>query len=297
MELQNQIEYQLFRGLLGLMRGCSPAAVADMLGLLGVWTGQVLRYRRRVVRRQLTMVFPEMSETRQIQLAHQIYDHLGRTVGEAFGQGLLALADRVGAETDWSPLDAALASGRGVIAATGHIGNFELGGVVLANRYPLLDVIKPQRNPLFDGIINEIRAQRGILTVPMDRSGPVVVRHLRKGGLVTLLLDQDAGPDGLEVDFLGHPASTWPGAARLSIRTGCPVVPLAILRQTDGTHRLLISEPLFPEDLGDTAADVQIYLQRISHGVEGFIRDHPAQWFWVHRRWKGGSAWKVHENV
>lgn len=292
MDIQNQLEYQLFRGLLGLLELCPPAASADLLGRLGVWTGQAVRYRRQVVLRQLGMVFPDKSAVQLALLADQIYDHLGRTVAEAFSPGLEAKADQIAAETDWGPLDKAMAAGRGVIAATGHIGNFELGGVVLAQRYRLLDVIKPQRNHLFDGIINDLRAKRGILTVPMDQSGPAVVRHLRGGGLVTLLLDQDAGSEGLEVDFLGHPASTWPGAARLSIRTGCPVVPMAILRRKDGTHRLSLKDPLFPGDLVDAGAEVQEYLQRISRCVEGFIRENPAQWFWVHRRWKSGSAWR-----
>lgn len=268
----------------------SESAVADLFGRLGVWLGQVPRYRRQVVIHNLAMVFPRGQAAELEQLADDVYEHLGRTVAEVFATDLSATARKVEADPGWAAVDQALAQGRGAIVATGHIGNFELGGVTLARRYRLLDVVKSQRNPLFDHYINALRASRGILTVPMDKSGPRVLRHLRSGGLVSLLLDQDAGNDGLTVDFLGSPASTWPGAARLSIRTGCPVIPMAILRQGDGNHRLAISEPLWPGSRSDCPEDVQEYLQLISRAVEEFILDHPEQWFWVHRRWKSNPA-------
>jgi len=87
-------------------------------------------------------------------------------------------------------------------------------------------------------------------------------------------MDQDAGKTGFLTDFLGHPASTWPGAAKISIRTGCPVVPIAILRNLDRT---------------DTEEDIKIFTGLISAAVESFIWERPEQWFWVHRRWKGAA--------
>ncbi len=282
MDYKNRAEFLLFRLLLQLLRHSSPDAASDLLGRLGVWLGSVPRYRRRVVLQQLGMVFPGVPEQDLNVLADRVYEHLGRTVAEAFGPGVDSLAAAVEVEPDWRPLDDALARGRGVIVATGHIGNFELGGLLLASRYRLLDVVKSQRNSLFDRFINDLRARRGILTVPMESSGPVVLRHLRAGGVVSLLLDQDAGAEGLEVDFLGHKASTWPGVARLSMRTGCPVVPMAILRQGRGRHRLVISDSLDP----GAGMTVQGFLQEISRAVEAFIRENPEQWFWVHRRWK-----------
>lgn len=293
MKSQDRLEFALFRGLAELMRFGSAPASADLLAMLGIWTGRILCYRRRVVLRQLAMVYPDMGEEERARLADRIYQHLGRSVAEILDEraGLDLASVRI--DPGWEPLDAALGRGRGAIVATGHIGNFELGGAVLAGRYRLLDVVKPQRNRLFDDFINERRRRRGILTVAMDRSGPRVLKHLRAGGVVSLLLDQDAGSGGVPVDFMGHAASTWPGVARLSLRTGAPVVPMALLRQTDHSHRLMIREPLFPAAGQETSGEIRDYLQRISLAVEGLVREHPEQWLWVHRRWKSTANSEV----
>ena len=132
----------------------------------------------------------------------------------------------------------------------------------------------------------------------MEHSGRAALDHLRSGGLVTLLLDQDAGKTGFVTDFLGKEASTWPGAARISIRTGCPVVPVAILRNDDSTHTLHLGEVLEPAGLTDSDRDIRDFTSRISAAVEGFILARPEQWFWVHRRWKGAEeARRVHESI
>ena len=107
-----------------------------------------------------------------------------------------------------------------------------------------------------------------------------------------MLGDQDAGREGVLTDFLGLPASTWPGAARLALRTGCPVVPVAILRSPDGDHVLHIGEPIDAIGLTTAEKDIAIFTSRISVAVERFIWEQPDQWFWVHRRWNGAAEAK-----
>lgn len=286
MTSKDHLEYFLYRGLKHAASLAAPRALATGLEQLGLALGQVGCWRRKTVLNNLTRVFPEMSPERVRQLADRVYRHLGRSVGEFLAADFGNHPSTISVDPGWETLDEALARGRGAIIATGHIGNFELGGVILAGRYRLLDVVKRQRNPLFDAAINEERARRGIRTVAMDDSGPAVLRHLKTGGVVSLLLDQDAGKAGMVVDWLGQPAATWPGAARLSIRTGCPVVPMALLRERAGQHRLSIGPVLWPEGLTDTPECVKLYLQRISNEVGEFVINNPEQWFWVHRRWK-----------
>lgn len=286
MKFGNHLEYFLFRALVAGLQGLGADRSARLLGQLGPLVARLPGCRRQVVLDQLAMVYPEWAPQDRERLAGAVYRHLGSTVGEVFGGRPAGPLPPVEVEPGWAQLDAAVARGRGVIVATGHIGNFELGGAVLAARYTLLDVVKPQRNRFFDDFLKDLRARRGILTVPMDGSGPALVRHLRRGGVVSLLLDQDAGAEGIQVDFLGHPAATWPGAARLSLATGCPVAPMALVRRPDRSHRLLMGPLLQPHGQADAPADVAAYLQRISLSVEELIREHPEQWFWVHRRWK-----------
>jgi KDO2-lipid IV(A) lauroyltransferase len=287
MELKSNLEYAFFRGTIAVLRSLPYRWTTRLLRQAARVVGPIGGVRREVVRTQLHAVYPDLSPEELAGLTARVYDHLGLTTAEVFCAEAGALFESVSVVPGWDELDRALTEGRGAIAATGHIGNFELGGRVLAQRYPLLDVVKTQRNAPFDRHLQEYRLQFGIRTVPVERSGRAVLAHLKGGGLVTLLVDQDAGKTGFVTDFLGLPASTWPGAAKISIRTGCPVIPVAILRNDDHTHTLHIGEALLPQGMKDTEADIREFSGRISAAVEQFIWDRPEQWFWVHRRWKG----------
>lgn len=289
MDFKSHGEYALFRTALFCLRPLPYRWSAALLRRTARVVGPLLGGRREVVTTQLGAVFPDLPAPELAGLASRVYDHLGLTVAEVLCAEPEALANTVDIAPGWDVLDRALARGRGAIAVTGHIGNFELGGRVLARRYPLLDVVKTQRNAPFDRFLQEQRLRFGIRTVPVERSGRAVLAHLRGGGLVTLLVDQDAGKTGFVTDFLGLPASTWPGAAKISIRTGCSVIPVAILRNDDRTHTLYLGEALEPQGLTDRDKDIREFTGRISAAVERFIWDRPEQWFWVHRRWKGAA--------
>jgi len=297
MKWNDKAEYLIFR-----------AAVGSLAVLPADWAGAVCRgvgralgagpgYRRALVTRQLATVFPAFTSGQIDSLTAAVYVHLGQTVAETFCTAPERLLDQVEIAPGWSVLDGAMATGRGVLVVTAHLGNFELGGRILATRYPVLDVVKPMRNPLFDRFLRQARARHGITTVPMDESGRAVLSHLRQGGLVTLLIDQDAGGEGVRTNFLGRPASTWPGAARLAVRTGCPLVPVAILRQADGHHVLHIGEAVDPEGATADPADIATLTARISAAVESFIYQQPEQWFWVHRRWKGAAEARKYDET
>ena len=289
MDFQSQSEYALFRLIHFGLRPLPLTWTTNFLRLTARMAGCFPGVRRQVVFRQLRNVFPAADSRELAGMAGKVYDHLGVTAAEVLFADPDALARTVTVEPGWDVLEQALAKGGGALAVTGHIGNFELGGRVLAGRFPLLDVVKTQRNAPFDRYLQAQRLKFGIRTVPVERSGRAVLAHLRAGGLVTLLVDQDAGKTGVLTDFLGHPASTWPGAARISIRTGCPVVPIAILRNDDRSHTLHVGKAMSPRGMTDTEEDIKEFTGLISKAVERFIWDRPEQWFWVHRRWKGAA--------
>jgi KDO2-lipid IV(A) lauroyltransferase len=253
---------------------------------LGRVAGDGLRIRRRTVDRQLAACFPQLSPGERARLARGVYRHLALSLAEILGDDPQARPSAVRVAPDWSPLEAALAGGRGAIVASAHLGNFELGGRVLAARYRLLDVVKPMRNRRFGDWLERERGRHGIGTVTVDGAAPAVLAHLRGGGVVSLLLDQDAGAGGVRLPFLGREASAWPGAARFSLQTGCPVVPMGILREPDGGHVLHIGAVLRPGGRTADEAGIRTYAAEISAAVESYVRLAPEQWFWVHRRWK-----------
>ncbi|MCB1184974.1 hypothetical protein KDM41_16220 [bacterium] len=285
----DHMEYGAFRLLTGALAGLPTRWTRAAGRGVGRLAGDGLRVRRRVVDEQLSAVLPELPPQRRVALRRAVYAHLGETLVETFCLSPAQALGEVRVVPGWGELDEAVADGRGVIVVTAHLGNFELGGRVLARRFPVLDVIKPMRNPLFDRHLERLRARFGIATVPMDHAGRTVLAHLRRGGVVTLLVDQDAGAAGLRTPFLGRPASTWPGAARLALRTGAPLVPVAIVRGDDGGHVLHIGRRIAPPAGPADAAAVAALTARISAAVETFISRDPGQWFWVHRRWKGAE--------
>lgn len=244
-------------------------------------------WRAEVARRQMAAAFPERGTADIEALLAGMYRHLADTVSETFiERGSPPLKIAPGGE---DPLGQALQSGKGLILASLHLGNFELCGRVIAARCDLLDVVKPQRNRVFDRHLDAMRHRHGIATVPMDRSGPAILGHLSKGGVVSLLLDQDAGDKGVVVDFLGRPASTWPGAARLSLQTGCPVLPVCLVRGERGEHELVWGPLLDPAQLPAAMRNPTDFTALITDQLEVFVRRRPQQWFWVHRRWKGAA--------
>lgn len=265
-------------------RGLPPRArrlVAASLAWLG---GDVLRLRRATVERQLAASFPGLDAGDRSRLARDVYRHLALTAVEvAAGPGR---EPPVRLEPGWEPLEAALADGRGAIVAAAHFGNFELGGRVLARRFRLLDVVKPLHNRRVDRWLQRERERHGIGTVTVDGAASAVLAHLRAGGVVSLLLDQDARAGGVRIPFLGREAAAWPGAARFSLQVGCPVVPMGIIRQPDGSHVLHVGAPLRPAGRAADEEGIRVYAAEISGAVERIVRLAPAQWFWVHRRWK-----------
>ncbi|MBU2500954.1 lysophospholipid acyltransferase family protein [bacterium] len=293
MHIPDLAEYALFRGLttsLGILPGSVSLAGLRAAGRLVRRRGW---FRAELARVQVAAAFPDWEPERIDATVKGMFDHLALMAEEVWGRDRKEVLTRCRVPRGWDPLEEGLASGRGLILASAHLGNFEWCGRLIASRHRLLDVVKPQRNRWFDRDLDRMRRAAGIDTVPVDGAGPAVMRRLKQGGVVSLLLDQDAGAAGVRTRFFGRPASTWPGAARLSLQLDCPVLPVCLIRLPDRGHELVWGAPLDPRDLPATAAHPAAYTQLISDSLEAFIRLHPEQWFWVHRRWKGADEAQV----
>jgi KDO2-lipid IV(A) lauroyltransferase len=183
-------------------------------------------------------------------------------------------------------MEEALSRGRGVILSIGHLGNWELAGMYLCDRFQTLNsVYRPLDYPPLDRLVLRIRNAAGMTMVPRDRALPHVIRVLKRKGVAALLTDQDAKGDGVFVDFFGRPASTLPTPAALSTRFGTPIVPVNIYRE-GARLRIEFDPPIWPEAYAAEADPQRAITQEVVKRLEGFIRLHPEQWFWLHRRWK-----------
>lgn len=182
----------------------------------------------------------------------------------------------------------ALARGRGVVFLTAHVGNWEwLGASLAMDGFPMTSVIKRQPNDQHTRLLNEYRERVGIEIFARGTTELVgAARALKKGKILGFLADQDAGPNGLFVDFFGKPASTPLGPAVFAKKFKAPVIPAFIVHKDDGSgHRVLIYPPLEYEDTGDEQGDQRRLTVRMTRLLEEVIREHPHEWMWFQKRW------------
>jgi Kdo2-lipid IVA lauroyltransferase/acyltransferase len=179
--------------------------------------------------------------------------------------------------------------GRGVIFITGHIGNWEIGAASLAKHYhPTVILATPIYDPHLEEVMVRIRRTHMIETIVRGQSNALrrLLATLREGGVVVLAIDQDTRVDGVFVPFFGRDAYTPAGPVTLALRTGAAVVIGFSLRQSDGSHKVILQAPLDLIRSGDNKADIQANTARFTGVIEQFIRDYPEQWIWMHERWK-----------
>lgn len=282
-------------GAAGRGAGRLPAGLADRLGgALGAVAHTLLRGRRRIVLANLELALGrELDPARRAAVARAHFHHLGLTALEAcrlFFGAAAPLLERVRVE-GLEHLHAALGHGRGVLYLTAHLGNWELLAAAHAvTGVGLSVVVRPLDNPRLEALLARGRARGGVGLIPKRRALRPVMNVLARGGCVGILLDQDAGPDGVFVPYFGHPASTSRSLAVLALKTGAPVVPAFIRRLADGGHRVTLEAMVPLARTGDRGHDVAAATAAFTAVIERHVRAQPEQWFWVHRRWKTRPA-------
>jgi KDO2-lipid IV(A) lauroyltransferase len=203
----------------------------------------------------------------------------GRPVEE-----LLALADIEGLEH----MTAAVARGRGVVSPLAHLGNWEFQGVTTAPLIgPSAVVARPLDNPALDRRLVSFRASTGNIVIYKRRALSQVLKNLHEGRVVGIVVDQNVqAKDGIFVQFFGRPAATTTVAAALALKTGCPIVPARCVLRGNGRYRRVYGPPVEWSSSGRRGDDVGRLTQDIASIIEGWIRETPEQWLWLHRRWK-----------
>ena len=244
--------------------------------------GPLAGYHRRALD-NLALVFPDRPAAERAAIASAALDNAGRTVIENYSPRDLARALRDTAPTGpgVAALEAARRDGRPILFVTGHYGNHEAPRQVLTRLgYSIGGLYKPMKNPYFNA--HYIRTMTR-MSGPVFPKGPQgtrgLLRHLRGGGMATLLFDVH-DRDGEVLPFLGHPARTATSAAALALRCDAVLIPYYGVRAPDGLG--LVVELDAP-----VAHDDPVRMTRaVTRTLEARIHRDPGQWFWVHRRWK-----------
>lgn len=181
----------------------------------------------------------------------------------------------------------ALAQGHGVVVLTGHLGTWEwLSAAFTLNGLPVTAIAKLQPNQEYSRALDDLRATIHVEIFNRGTSELLSAgRALKKGKILGFLADQDAGPGGAFIDFLGKTASTPMGPAVFSKKFNSPVLPAFIIRQPNGRHLVKIFEVLKFEDTGDTDGDLFRFTEKMTRILEKMIRENPTQWIWFQKRW------------
>ncbi len=184
-------------------------------------------------------------------------------------------------------LDEALAQGKGVAVLSAHMGNWEwLGAGLSMYGFPVASIVKSQPNDQHNRIINEYRQLVGIEMFTRGTTDLVAAaKALKNGRVLGFFSDQDAGKNGVFIEFLGKMASTPVGLAVFARRLAVPVVPAFIVRRPEGGHRIIVKPPLSFTFSGDDAADDYNFTVQATRLIEDMIRQYPDEWLWFQKRW------------
>ena len=255
----------------------------------------LLPLRRAIVLGNLRRVYGDtLSEADIVALAQAHYAHLWRLAGEFLKFRWLSMAQK-SALVRVENIDAFIAAfrrGKGLLVLTGHFGNWEVATIAGIANYPevrgrfhfVRRAIKPR---WLDALVMRRFEKGGFGVIGKRGSLDRILDRLAAGDVIVFPFDQHAGPpDGIEVDFFGHPAWTFKSLALLALASDAEVLPAASWRKPDGRHVLRFEEALPLLAAPDAGAEIRRNTRAYNAALERLILRHPEQWYWVHRRWK-----------
>lgn len=284
-KLRDRLLNAVLRGLVQLFRLTTWGGAQSIGALIGRLGWSVAGRERRRVLTHLAIAFPELSDEERRQLGRESLRQQGISLGECLyllTRDCKAVARRVRVE-GWEVVERVQNQGRPLLILTGHCGNWELLAAVINCRGLDMSVVARELDEEgFQRLLLALRSRFGTNTILRGSSGAArnLLRVLREGGALGMLIDQDTQVDGVWVPFFGRPAYTPVAAAQLSRRHDTAVIPAFIERQADGKHRARFQEPLSLPD------DVEAATSLMHSRIEEQIRRVPAQWVWMHRRWR-----------
>lgn len=274
----------LFYGLFRIM----PVAVASAAGGFIMSRIGPRMGASRTARRNLLRAFPEKTEAEREEIVRGMWDNLGRVVAEY--PHLRGISSRIEIENkdvfDLMRPQGADGKTRPAIFFGGHLANWEVSGVFASRLGIKIHVV--YRKPNNPGVERLLRYARGGHDVGHIAKGVQGAREmfnvLRKGEALGILMDQKL-TEGIPVPFFGFPAMTATAIAQFAFKFNCPVIPAQVQRLPGARFRLRLHPPLGIPHTDDRDADTLAMLTDINQHLEQWIRERPAEWLWLHRRW------------
>ena len=260
------------------------------------WLGSFMyavdrRHRQRALT-NLARSFPDMPEPRRRVLAERSMQQLFMLFVEVlFTTRLVRLdtwADHVELTDFRDVLALLMKRHQGLIMLTGHYGNWEILGYVLAVLgFETTSIARPLDNPYVNEWLLGVRQRMGQRIVDKKGATADVTKALEAGGAIGIIADQNAGTKGIFVDFFGRKAATYKSIGLLAMQYNVPVV-IGYARRSQDQFRFTVGaqDIIYPADWADQDDPLRYITQRYTRAIEDFVRADPGQYLWVHRRWK-----------
>ena len=282
-------------GLLRAARAFDPDRMGDLFSRVARMIGPLLR-EQKIGRANLSAAFPEKSPEEIEAILAGVWDNLGR-VGAEFAhidhiwdyveadpdpKGRIEIAPEVHERFHALRLDS-----KPALIFASHLANWELPALAaVAHGLDAAILYRRPNSASADRAIQKMRQVRMGTLIPAGRDAPLrLAQALQKGQHVAMLVDQYL-TSGVEVTFFGRKTRANPTLARLLRQVECPVHGTRIIRLPGNRFRAEVTEEIPPVRDADGKIDVQGTTQAITNVVEGWIREHPEQWLWLHRRWR-----------
>jgi KDO2-lipid IV(A) lauroyltransferase len=291
-DLLDRLQYLGVR-IVSMMMQCWPVnANLRAAKRLGDLLYRVDRKHRDRALANLRRSFPELPERQREALARRSMQELFMFFVEMFFTTRLIRIDSwaryIVLENFQKPLDLMLKREGGLIMLTGHYGNFEILGYLLATLgFPTSSVARPLDNPYLSDFVFGVRERQGQRIIAKKGATGDVVDVIEGGGTVAFVADQNAGSKGIFVDFFGRKASTYKSIGLLAMQYNIPVV-IGYSRRLDDQFKFAIGaqDIIFPDDWKAQNDPLRYITQRYTRALEDMVRQDPGQYWWVHRRWK-----------
>ena len=283
--------YALLKGMIFVSNLMPRVGWLKLCGALGRFSSFFTAQSYKRVVTHLTMVYGKEKSPQEIKkLAKKVFEMLGKNAGEVirgFKITTLEAYEKFRVVNGMEYIEKAHQKGKGVIFLTGHLGPFEFTATETSFRgYKPLIVGTRMKDEKLNELLTEQRNKLGATAVERGKDTVKLVKNLKSGGTMIILIDQDTKVKSRFVNFLGYPCATPIGATIMAMKTGAAVVPIFTHLRDD--YKLEIN--CYPEIemivTGNEEADLITNTQKLSDATEREIRKYPEQWVWMHERWK-----------
>jgi KDO2-lipid IV(A) lauroyltransferase len=268
-----------------------PVGAASGFGGWLLKTFGPLTRTHQTARKNLLIAFPDMSEPTLQRMLKAQWENTGRVFAEFPIMDRLTPSSGRVEMINGERLDAIRESGKPVVFVSGHFANWEIMPAAIVHYgVPCQMTYRAANNPHVDKRIKESRARYGVqLFAPKGGDGArELLDGMKRGESVALMNDQKFNR-GVEAPFFGHPVLTAPGPSRLALRFGTVLQPMSVMRLKGAHFRVVVHDPIEVPNTGDRAADIEEGVRRVNAFIEARVREHPEDWFWVHKRWPNAA--------